>query len=222
MAICHHLCLSEEKANVQHFYQHIFIYYYARRKLNLKPALHLTEPEVPNTWATVRESPEEKLAGQVENISQKQNTSKETYLNKNFPRFSSQESWGKQSKKKGRRKTSLKWTESTLKSHCWPDCTYRRFSGCVKIIYFNRNFKNLDYLKNLQKYSSSSYYHVSLSSVHMGNLRTWRFFLLYAQICQITCCSIKWKFTLKAQASFWYGYYEQQIKVNNHATCKGV
>lgn len=77
MAICHHHCLSEERANVQHFFQHTSV---CQKKTDKqKPALNLIEPEVPNTSATVREILEEKLAGQVENISKKQYTSRKTY-----------------------------------------------------------------------------------------------------------------------------------------------
>lgn len=90
MAICHRHCLSEEKANVQHVCQHTLVC--QKKTENLKPALHLRDPEVPKTWATVREILEEKLAVQVENISQKQNTSSKICLNGNFPHFSYQES----------------------------------------------------------------------------------------------------------------------------------
>lgn len=98
MAICLHHCLSEKKTNVQIFYQHIL---HCQKKTSSKASPTLYRARSAKYLGNCQRGPKKKLSGQVENISQKQNTSSKMCLNKSFPHsFSYQESWGRQSRKK--------------------------------------------------------------------------------------------------------------------------
>lgn len=77
MAICLHHCLSEKKTNVQIFYQHILD---CQKKTSSKASPTLYRARSAKYLGNCQRGPKKKLSGQVENISQKQNTSSKMCL----------------------------------------------------------------------------------------------------------------------------------------------